>query len=60
MLRVIISRTTRDSVSGAEWQRFETIDIDVPELEARLAGGFGETGYDIPHVVGIEILRDES
>jgi hypothetical protein len=54
MIRFIISRSRRDAVSGAEWQDFETVDVDVPALEARLGGGHGESGYDISTVIGVE------
>lgn len=60
MLRIIIARSHRDSISNGEWQTFETFDLVHPELEARLAGGYGENGYDFPHVMGIEIRRDNA
>jgi hypothetical protein len=56
MIRFIISRSCRDAVSGADWVNFETVDVDVPQLQEKLKGGFGESGYDIPTVIGVEIL----
>ena len=34
-----------------------TIDFDVPELQKKLdTGGNGENGYDLIHLVGVEII----
>lgn len=56
MLRFIISRSIYDAVSQMNDQRFETIDLDVPELELILrSGGHGEAGHDVPHLIGVEI-----
>jgi hypothetical protein len=34
-----------------------TIDIDTPELEAKLtSGGFGESGYDQTSLVAVEVV----
>lgn len=57
MLRFIIKRQQKCSVTGLETSCFETVDIDVPELEAIiLGGGTGNGGYDVREVAGIEAL----
>ena len=56
MLRFIISRKHRDTVSGAEWSGMETIDVECPTLEGALKrGGYGEGGYDISQLIGVEM-----
>jgi hypothetical protein len=58
MLRFIVSRNWKDSVSGAECQNFITIDGDITELEKLLrSGGYGENGYEYYHLIGVEILE---
>lgn len=54
MLRFILIRKQRDTVSGAEWQEHFTMDADCPELEKTLGGGYGENGYSITTVIGVE------
>lgn len=57
MLRFIISRTIRDANSDCAEHLYETIDIDVPELERALfGGGYGPDGYDTRHLIGAECL----
>ncbi len=59
MLRAIIKRKFRDSVSGASGSTMFTLDFQCEELEKQLnAGGFGEAGYEIQSLVGIEVIRD--
>lgn len=58
MLRFIISRSTYDAVSDAHGQTFETLDADLPELERIMSSGdYGESGHDVPHLIGVELLR---
>jgi hypothetical protein len=57
MLRFIVSRNWKDSVSGAESQNYITVDGDITELEELLrSGGYGESGYEHCHLIGVEIL----
>jgi hypothetical protein len=59
MLRFIIKHDRQDNVSGLRSSDFETLDINVPELEHVLRmGGHGETGHDIRMLTGVEILRE--
>lgn len=62
MLRFVVRRKQKDSlVSGAEWETLETIDVDLPELERRLEqGGFGDSGYDVTELVGVEVLPKDA
>lgn len=58
MLRFIIRTKWRDGISGAEGEHFKTLDVDVPELQDALSiGGYGESGYDMAQLVGVEFLR---
>lgn len=60
MLRFIIKTKWRDGISGAEGEYFKTLDIVVPKLQDELCkGGFGESGYDMVQLVGVEVLPDE-
>ena len=57
MLRFIIKRDVKDGCNGLTTSGFETVDIDVPELERiLLGGGFSERGYDCRELAGVEIL----
>lgn len=57
MLRFIIIRRQKDAISGAEWEGHQTVDIEVPGLEAILTGGgYGENGYDNRELLGVEVL----
>lgn len=59
MLRFIIKVKWRDGISGAEGEYLRSFDIDVPELQDALTdGGFGENGYEMPSLVGVEVLRN--
>lgn len=59
MLRAILKHKYRDSVSGAEDEFFQTLDFDCPTLEGALKhGGYGESGYEIVSLVGVERLPD--
>lgn len=59
MLRAIIRYDIKDSVSGATWTTYGTVDFEAPALQKRLTGGgYGQTGYDIPTVIGIEVLEE--
>jgi hypothetical protein len=58
MIRFIIQRSQEDRISGAQWKSYETLDVDVPELERQLSlGGFGENGHDIRTLLGSEVIR---
>lgn len=57
MLRFIIKNKWRDGASGAEGEDLRTLDIDVPDLQDALTvGGYGESGYDMASLVGVEVL----
>lgn len=57
MIRFIINRKYKDQWNGQEDQSYETVDIDVPELERILtSGGFSERGYDQRTLQGVEVL----
>jgi hypothetical protein len=57
MLRFIVSKNWKDSVSGAEGQSFITVDGDITELEELLrSGGFSENGYEHCHLAGVEVI----
>lgn len=58
MIRFIIKRRMDNSYDCVT-SHFETLAVDVPELEAMLRrGGQGEggPGYDISELVGVEIF----
>lgn len=58
MLRFIIKHKSKDSASGAEYETHSTLDQEVPELERLLrSGGYGEQGYLVNSVQGIEIRQ---
>lgn len=57
MIRFILRRRRHCAYDGMDLTDFETIDFDVPELEAAMAkGGFGESGYDRTELVGAEVI----
>lgn len=57
MLRFIIGRKMKDPEHGFTTSGFETLDIDVPELErALVGGGTGPGCYDIRELAGVEVL----
>ena len=56
MLRIILKREQYDAHSGCREQNFITIDVEAPEVERALSsGGFGESGYDVTHIIGVEV-----
>jgi hypothetical protein len=58
MIRFIVKTKWKDGYNGSEGEHFKTLDIDVPALEEALsAGGFSEHSYDLPSLVGVELLR---
>lgn len=57
MLRLIIRRRMKDSHNGLESEGFETVDMEVPELEQiLLGGGMSDSGYDVRELAGVEVL----
>ena len=61
MLRFIISRRTKDRMSGLETTQIETFDIDVPDLQDILtAGGQGQDCYDIRELFAVEVRPQAS
>lgn len=58
-LRLII-RTDGARVPGYHETGFQTIDVDLPEVEALLnGGGFNEDGTFLArNLVGVEVIRD--
>ena len=58
-LRFILRRQTKDPHSGMETCDLSTMLAHVPELEAMLrSGGYGNGGYDITELVGVELVPD--
>lgn len=58
MIRFILKRRMDNSYDCVS-AHFETVDVDVPELEAMLRRGgqnIGGPGYDITELVGVEVL----
>lgn len=58
-LRLILQRRVDNSYDCVT-AKFETLDVDVPELERRLRRGSvsrGGPGYDVTELVGVEILE---
>lgn len=58
MLRFIIERRM-DNSYGAVTKHYETVDLDVPELERLLTGGGmgqGGPGYDLRDLFAVEVL----
>lgn len=59
MIRFIIKTKWRDGHSGAEGEYFKTLDLDVPALQDALTiGGYGESGYEMATLVGVETLKE--
>lgn len=57
MLRFIIKRKLRDSISGLETESFETIDAECEDLERTLlGGGSSEFSYDHRSLSGVEVF----
>lgn len=60
MLRFLIKRRWASVPDGnAAGETFETVDIDVPELERRLfeRGGMSQFGYELFDLAGVEQLK---
>lgn len=56
-IRFILKRRVQDTHTGLRSSSHQTIDLDVPELEALLtAGGQGPAGYDVSELAGVEVL----
>lgn len=59
MLRFILKIRYKDEHNGLENEWFETIDLEVDELECRLTGGgISENGYHTTDLIGVETLTD--
>lgn len=60
MLRFVVRRRWRDSISGSSGEMLETIVADVPALEAYMTrGGHGEEGFEIGELVGVEVIKND-
>jgi hypothetical protein len=58
MLRFIIKRTIRDANDSYSSDTFETIDVELPQIEEILnRGGYGEMGFDRSELAGVEIVN---
>jgi hypothetical protein len=59
-LRAILRHKIRDSVSGYEGSNLFTIEFESESLEAQLRrGGFGESGFEVVELVGVELLDED-
>lgn len=59
MLRFILRHDFKCQHSGAVSESFITVDGDTEQVEWLLkTGGFSETGYDLYHLLGVEIVED--
>jgi hypothetical protein len=59
VIRFILRNQRRDEYSRATVDCLFTIDGDVVALEQALRrGGYGESGYDLTSLVGVEVLDD--
>jgi hypothetical protein len=59
VIRFIIKTKWRDGHSGAEGECFKTLDLDVPALQDALTiGGYGECGYEMAQLIGVETLKE--
>ena len=61
MLRAIFRRRMRDAISGCQVDnQLFSIRVDAPAIEAELRrGGFGESGYEVIELVGMEVEKPE-
>lgn len=61
MLRAIFRRSMRDAVSGCEIKnQVFSFRVNVPSIENELRrGGFGEAGYEVIELIGIEVEKPE-
>lgn len=56
MLRVIFRHRMKDAISGCATTSLFSVSVDVPAIERELRrGGFGESGYEVVDLVGIEV-----
>ena len=61
MLRFILKREVKDGFNGLVSEGYQTLDLNVPELEAILQrGGFSETAYDQTTLIGVEIRNNDA
>lgn len=59
MIRAILRRKTKCQHSGMETDSLYSIVVECPELERALnQGGFGDGGYDMTSLVGVELEED--
>tara|TARA_R110000765_G_scaffold58936_3_gene114993 strand:- start:1070 stop:1381 length:312 start_codon:yes stop_codon:yes gene_type:complete len=57
MIRFILKRHQVDQISGLNKTTYETVDLDIPTLEASLAGGgFSESGSQSVELIGAELI----
>ncbi len=58
MLRAVLRRRMRDAYSGCEvTNQIYTIDFIEPRIEAELRrGGYGESGFEVIELVGVEAI----
>jgi len=59
MLRFIVRRTECDMNAGGHLnESYQTLDLEVPELEDRLTcGGRGPMGFEVFDLVGVEVRK---
>lgn len=56
MIRFILKRKFKDDISYLQSEHFETLLLDVPELQSVLCrGGSSQHGYDATDLVGVSI-----
>lgn len=61
MLRFILKREVKDGFNGLVSEGYQTLDLNVPELETALQqGGFSETAYDQTTLIGVEIRSNDA
>lgn len=62
MIRFILKRAIKDVTNQAEYELFETVDIECKELESKLFErmGFSENGYDVTQLLGVELVKVEN
>lgn len=60
MLRFILKRTQVVPPAATVVTDFQTIDVDVPQLEHLLSGGFDIDGSETTDLIGVELLTVET
>ena len=56
MLRFILKRKYFDCHNDYNSCHYETLSVDVPELENKLTnGGYGPQGYDVTELIGVSV-----